>query len=202
MPLSPSIGAIGRTTHAVITAKICRYAKPNLSLPPYIQTGGSHWPGIPLYGPCADCRPWSASPDGLTTPPRPGCETVPISEARHVPDTALIGPRLARVSKIYAIVRLISVLYAERQRNTAIGGPQQGGRMVVFSVLCCNFSLGGLRELPPRRAGHAFLRIRCRQEVHALAMACSDYRILTGCSALCFTARRVVGPLLICGGRV
>ena len=41
-----------------------------------------------------------------------------------------------------------------------------------------------------------------QQEVHALSIACSHYGILTCCSALCFTARRAVGPLLICGGRV
>ena len=52
--------------------------------------------------------------DGLPTPPRPGCEPVPISKSRHVPDTAPIGPRLARVSKIYTIERLISVYNAAR----------------------------------------------------------------------------------------
>ena len=87
---------------------------PTLSRPPHIRTGGSHWPGPPLHGPYADFRAWSASPDGLPTPPGPGCEPVPISEARHVPDTAPIGPRLARVFKIYIIERLISVYHAER----------------------------------------------------------------------------------------
>ena len=43
------------------------------------------------------------SPDGLPTLPGSGCEPVPISKARHVPDTAPIGPRLARVSKICII---------------------------------------------------------------------------------------------------
>ena len=34
---------------------------PTLSRPPYIQTGGSHWPGPPFHGPYVDCRPWSVS---------------------------------------------------------------------------------------------------------------------------------------------
>ena len=87
---------------------------PTFLQPPYILTSGSHRSGPPLYGPCPPGRPWSASPDGLPTPPGPGCETVPISEARHVPDTAPIDPRLARVSKICIIERLLSVYYAAR----------------------------------------------------------------------------------------
>ena len=53
-------------------------------------------------------------PDGLPMPQGPGCEPVPISEARHVPDTAPNDPRLARVFKIYIIERLMSVHHAAR----------------------------------------------------------------------------------------
>ena len=106
--------------------------------------------------------------------------TAPISKARHVPDTAPINPRLASASKIYILERLISVYHAERYRNAAIGASQQGGRMVVFSVLCCNFlRLGGLRErsLPPRRVGRAFLRDRLRAQFHAWRLISSGIKV-------------------------
>ena len=86
---------------------------PTFSRPPYIQTDGSHWPGPPLHGPYADCRAWSVSrrpPDASGV----GMQPVPISKARHVPDTAPIGPRLVRVSKICIIERLLSIYYAAR----------------------------------------------------------------------------------------
>ena len=107
---SPRIGGTDQTSNMAITPK---HANPTFSWPPYIQTGGSHRPGPTLYCPCPPGRPWSAS-RRLPTPPGPGREAVVMSEARHVPNTAPIDPRLASASKIYTIERMISVYYAER----------------------------------------------------------------------------------------
>ena len=44
-----AIDGTDRASNMTVTAKISRYAQPNLCPPPYIETGGGHWPGIPLY---------------------------------------------------------------------------------------------------------------------------------------------------------
>ena len=78
----------------------------------------------------------------------PRCEHVPISAACYVPDTRSIEPKLARVLGLYPLARMIPVCHGERHRNTAVGGPQHGGRMVGIPGVVFSLSKSSLRDEP------------------------------------------------------